>query len=222
LGKLQQAIEEAGISENTIFVFTSDHGEMMGSQGVRPRQKQVPWAESVKVPFLLRYPARYGNSKIEVDAPINTPDILPTLLSMAGIPVPDAIEGENMADVINNEEIARDKAALIMNVSPFAGKADEYRGVYTSRYAYVKTLDGPWLLFDNKKDPLQMDNLVGKPEHAQLQKELELRLQQELKKVDDEFKPRHYYIDKWGYILTEWGYIDYSEDAVFQGPDMNK
>jgi len=54
MGKLQEAMDEAGITENTILVFTSDHGEMMGSQGVRPRQKQVPWAESVKVPFLLR------------------------------------------------------------------------------------------------------------------------------------------------------------------------
>ena len=222
MGELHNAIDEAGISDHTIFVFTSDHGEMMGSHGVRPKQKQVPWAESVKVPFLLRYPARYGNRKIVVDAPINTPDILPTLLSLAGLPVPNAIEGENMADAIDNEEIARDKAALIMNVSPFAGKADEYRGIYTSRYAYVKTLEGPWLLFDHKKDPLQMDNLVGKPGHEQLQKELEMELQRELKKVGDEFMPRQYYIDKWGYKLSERGHIDYTENAEFQGPDLNK
>jgi arylsulfatase A-like enzyme len=222
MGKLQKALDKAGISDNTILVFTSDHGEMMGSHGVRPKQKQVPWAESVKVPFLLRYPARYGNNKIVVDASINTPDILPTLLSLAGLPVPDAIEGENMTEAIDNEEVAGDKAALIMNVSPFAGKADEYRGIYTSRYAYVKTLEGPWLLFDHKKDPLQMDNLVGKPGYEQLQKELELVLQRELRKVGDEFMPRQYYIDKWGYKLTEGGYIDYSKDAEFQGPGLNK
>jgi arylsulfatase A-like enzyme len=140
MGKLQNALDQAGISENTILVFTSDHGEMMGSQGVRPKQKQVPWAESVKVPFLLRYPARYGKKKLVVDAPINTPDILPTLLSLAGLPVHDAIEGEDMSRAIENKEEAADKAALIMSVSPFAGKADEYRGIYTSRYAYVKTL----------------------------------------------------------------------------------
>ena len=61
IGKLHEAIDEAGISDNTIFVFTSDHGEMMGSHGWWPKQKQVAWAESVKVPFLLQYPARYGN-----------------------------------------------------------------------------------------------------------------------------------------------------------------
>ena len=222
MGKLQKAMDEAEISDHTILVFTSDHGEMMGSQGVRPRQKQVPWAESVKVPFLLSYPARFGNKKRVVEAPINSPEILPTLLSLAGLPVPDAIEGENMAGAIDNEEPYRDKAALIMNVSPFAGKADEYRGIYTNRYAYIKTLEGPWLLFDHKNDPLQMDNLVGKPGYEQLQEKLELILQQELKKVGDKFMPRQYYIDKWGYKLTEGGHIDYSEDAEFQGPGLNK
>jgi len=53
-------------------------------------------AESVKVPFLLQYPARYGNEKISVDAPINTPDILPTLLAMADLPISTSIEGEDM------------------------------------------------------------------------------------------------------------------------------
>jgi arylsulfatase A-like enzyme len=222
MGWLQTAIDRAGISDNTILVFTSDHGEMMGSQGIRPKMKQVPWAESVKVPFLLRYPARYGNKKRIVDAPINTPDILPTLLAMAGLPVHKGIEGEDMSQAIENKEEATDKAALIMNLSPFAGKADEYRGIYTSRYAYVKNLEGPWLLFDHKKDPLQLDNLAGKTGYENLQKDLEEKLKRELASVGDEFRPRQYYIDKWGYQLTERGHIDYSAGAEFQGPGLNK
>jgi arylsulfatase A-like enzyme len=221
MGRLQNALDKAGISGNTILVFTSDHGEMMGSQGVRPKMKQVPWAESVKVPFLLRYPARYGNKKLVVDAPINTPDILPTLLTLAGIPVHEAIEGEDMSQAIENKEEAADKAALIMNVSPFAGKADEYRGIYTRRYAYVKNLEGPWLLFDHEKDPLQLDNLIGKPGYEDLQKDLEGMLDRELAAAGDEFRPRQYYTDKWGYKLTEGGYIDYSAGAEFQGPGLN-
>lgn len=222
MGDLQQTINDAGIAENTIIIFTSDHGEMMGSHGVSPRQKQVPWSESVRVPFLLTYPARYGNKQIDVDAPINVPDILHTLLSLAGLPVASTFDGENMADVIENPGFKKDKAALVMNVSPFAGKADEYRGIYTNRYAYVKKLDGPWLLFDNKNDPLQMDNLVNKPEYEPLQKEMEAILQRELKKARDNFMPRQYYIEKWGYKLAKGGEIDYSEHAEFQGPGINK
>jgi len=232
IGKLHSAIENAGIADDTIFVFTSDHGEMMGSQGWWPKQKQVAWAEAVKVPFLLQYPARFGNKKLVVDAPINTPDILPTLLAMADLPIAISIEGEDMSYVIDNNEAAEDKAALVMNVSPFAGDFDEYRGIYTSRYAYVETLDGPSMLFDMDSDPLQLNNLVNDPDHEELQAKLAASLQQELAKVGDEFMPRQYYIDKWNYRLNEYGYIPYGfiedyesaepDEIEFQGPGLNK
>ena len=86
-----------------------------------------------------------------------------------------------------------------MNVCPFAGDFDEYRGVYTSRYSYVETLDGPSMLFDMENDPLQMNNLVDIPEHEELQNHMSLLLQRELEKAGDEFMPRQYYIDKWNY-----------------------
>jgi len=232
IGKLHAAIEDAGIADNTIFVFTSDHGEMMGSQGWWPKQKQVAWAESVKVPFLLQFPARYGDEKITVDAPINTPDILPTLLAMADLPIATSIEGEDMSHAIGDNDAATDKAALIMNVSPFAGNFDEYRGIYTSRYTYVETLDGPLMLFDMDQDPLQMNNLVDHPDYEELQAQLDLSLQRELEKVGDEFMPRQYYIDKWNYKLNDAGHIPYgfiadyesaeSGEPVFQGPSLNK
>jgi len=232
VGRLHKAIAEAQISDNTIFVFTSDHGEMMGSHGWWPKQKQVAWAESVKVPFLLQYPARYGSKKITVDTPINTPDILPTLLAMADLPIAPSIEGEDMTSAIGDRDAAKDKAALIMNVCPFAGDFDEYRGIYTSRYAYVKTLNGPSMLFDHESDPLQLKNLVHDPEHEDLQTKLEIVLQRELGKVGDEFKPRQYYIDKWDYRLNEYGHIPYgflgdfesadSGEIKFQGPSLNR
>ena len=226
IGNLQRAIEDAGIEENTIFVFTSDHGEMLGSHGWKSWQKQVSWAEAVRVPFLLKYPAAYKGKKIEVDAPIGTPDILPTLLALSGLPIPKSIEGESMVDAINSKEAGEDKAALVMQLAPFAGDYDEYRGIYTSRYAYVKILDGPSRLFDNDTDPLQMNNLVNKPEYAKLQEKLELKLQEELRKIGDEFKPRQYYLDKWNYKVNKGGAIPYSHEAsadiVFQGPRLNR
>ena len=210
MGDLQRAIAEAGISENTIFVFTSDHGEMMGSQGIRPTLKQVPWAESVRVPFLLQYPARFGNQKIRISAPLNTPDILPTLLSLSDIPVPETVEGEDMTNMIRRPRKTSEKAALIMSVSPSISLLkDEYRGIYTSRYTYVETLRGPWLLYDNTVDPMQLNNLAGNAAYARLQKKMESSLRQELKKIGDGFKPRDYYLTKWGYKVNKNGYIDY-------------
>lgn len=222
VGDLQTALEDSGIAENTIVVFTADHGEMMGSQGVTPKQKQVPWRESVNIPFLLQYPARFGKENIEIAAPINVPDVLPTLLSLSGLEIPEHIDGESMAEVIANPDLKKNKAALVINVSPFARKNDDaYRGIYTDRYAYVKKLDGPWFLFDHQQDPLQMNNLINQVGYEDLQQQMEAKLQKELDKIGDEFRPREYYIEKWGYQLTQGGYIDYSKGAPPQGPGMN-
>jgi len=151
---------------------------------------------------------------------------------MADLPIATSIEGEDMAYAISDKDAANDKAALVMNVSPFAGDFDEYRGIYTSRYAYVETLDGPSMLFDMDEDPLQLNNLVDDPEFAALQARLELSLQRELEKIGDEFMPRQHYIDKWNYKLNEYGHIPYgfledfesaeSGEIEFQGPGLNK
>lgn len=57
MGKLHEAIVEKGIEEDTIFIYTSDHGEMLYSQG--QIRKQRPWEESIRIPFLMKYPAAF-------------------------------------------------------------------------------------------------------------------------------------------------------------------
>jgi arylsulfatase A-like enzyme len=209
VGDLQKTLEETGTADNTIFVFTSDHGEMLGSQGHPPQQKQRPWDESIRVPFLLRYPAISGHKGWTVKVPINTPDILPTLLSLAGIKVPDSVEGEDLSRLVLNKKTDEDRAALVMTVYPFAGyhKGEAFRGIRTSRYTYVRNSDGPWLLYDNQVDPYQMKNLVGMAEHARLQNKLEDALQSKLQQTGDQFLPKEHYLEEWGYSLNERGII---------------
>jgi arylsulfatase A-like enzyme len=210
IGDLYQTLEETGTAENTIFVFTSDHGEMMGSQGQAPRRKQRPWDESIRIPFLVRYPAAGGPESHTVTAPINTPDILPTLLSLSGIDIPASIEGEDLSRFVRDPDIREDRAALFMNVSPFDSPAREgFRGIRTARYTCVLHPDGPWLLYDNLTDPYQMTNLAGSPEHAGLQAELEGTLRRMLRQTGDEFRSREYYLEKWGYTVDRQGAIPY-------------
>jgi len=220
VGDLQTTLKETGLSENTIFVFTSDHGEMLGSQGQRTFEKQRAWDESIRVPFLLQYPAVTGEKGRVVKAPINTPDILPTLLSLSGIRIPDSVEGEDLAGLVTGAETKKDRAALIMSVHPFAGyrNGKAFRGIRTARYTYVRSQDGPWLLYDNDRDPCQMNNLVGSPAHAELQRELESKLQAKLRKTDDAFKPKEEYLKEWGYELNKKGNIPYRDDHEVQSP----
>jgi len=210
VGDLYKTLEETGIAEDTIFVFTSDHGEMLGSQGQPPKRKQRPWDESIRVPFLLRYPVVSGHEGRSVKAPINTPDILPTLLTLAGIEVPDSVEGEDFSRFVLDRKAQEDRAALFMNVSPFDFPDREaFRGIRPSRYTHVCNPDGPWLLYDNQVDPYQMKNLVGAADYAGLQKKLEGMLQSRLRQTGDKFHSKQHYLEEWDYSVDQRGAIPY-------------
>ena len=215
VGDLLLTLEETGLAETTVVVFTSDHGEMMGAHDVAPLQKQWPFDEAAHVPLLLRYP---GSEARDVATPITTTDILPTLLGLVGIPVPTTVEGEDLTPILKAGGAGPDRAVLVMSVSPFTDELPEYRGIRTSRYTYVRNVSEPWLMFDNQNDPCQMRNLLNEPEHAELQKQLDGDLQAHLKTIGDEFQPREYYLDKWGYQIAPHGSISYTPGTPPQSP----
>lgn len=203
LKELLTAIDQAEIKENTIFVFTSDHGDMLYSHG--NNKKQQPWDESLMVPFILRYPHLLGNKHRLIETPINTPDIMPTLLSLSGIEIPKTVEGNDYSKIILGEEQVSDEAVLIQCPVPFhqwnyKNGGREYRGVKTKRFTYVRDLDGPWLLYDKNIDPYQMSNLIGTDEYIYIQSDLESQLQKILDKNKDEFLSGDAYMKKWDYF----------------------
>jgi arylsulfatase A-like enzyme len=217
VGQLLQTLDETGLADNTIFVFTSDHGDLLGSHGAW--DKQQPWDEAVRVPFLLRFPRLLGDKPRTLDAPIDAPDIMPTLLGLAGVPIPPSVEGLDYSAHIQGGADPSDGAAVLQCPHPFgnwnrvqhAGR--EYRGLRTSRYTYVRTLDGPWLLFDNETDPCQLDNLVDRPEHRPLLRELDAWLQRRLDERGDEFLHGDDYIRRWGYKTDERGTVPFTWDG---------
>lgn len=224
IGVLQQSLKETGLDENTIFVFTSDHGAMVRSHGFV--NKQRPYEESIHVPMLIRYPEAFGNKGRKNDMLIGTPDLMPTLLGLCGLSIPDAVEGEDKSAVMSGKTKDITDAVLIASYHPFGqwpakqgGK--EYRGVRTKRYTYVKDLNGPWLLFDNLKDPFQQKNLVNEKFCEQVQKELEKELTELLKKNRDEFLPGTSYIKKWKYVTDETGTVPYVK-INYQGLPINE
>ena len=221
---LLHTIREKGIEDNTIFVFTSDHGDMLGSQG--EQRKQRPWDESIRVPFLLRYPAMFGRQSRKLDALINAPDILPTLLGLCGLPIPETVEGLDFSKYMRGGEDPSDGAAVIMCPHPFGEWArrqaiheviversehgKEYRGLRTRQYTYVRTLEGPWLLYDNHEDPYQLNNLINNPTYSRLQQDLDSWLQRKLNAMCDEFLPGMDYIRKWNYTVNDTGTVSYT------------
>jgi arylsulfatase A-like enzyme len=149
-----------------------------------------------------------------VTTPITTPDILPTLLALSGVTIPQSVEGEDLSPLLRSGRDA-DRAALYMCVSPFArnvppGKLAEYRAIRTSRYTYVRGLQGPWMLFDDQKDVHQTNNLIGKAELATMARELDDQLQAELKRIADDFRPGKTYLAEWGYEIGSHGSVPYA------------
>jgi arylsulfatase A-like enzyme len=214
IGELRDAITKAGMDENTIFVFTSDHGHMVNSHGQYDKQK--PYEESIHVPFLIRYPALLGDKGRDTDMLLNTPDIMPTLLSLCKLPIPVSVEGDDLSKIITGEIDDYTEAVLISCPHPFGqwhrgrgGK--EYRGVRTKQYTYARDLNGPWLLYDNKKDPYQTSNLIGDDGMASVKKELEGHLERLLAKTNDDFLPGMDYIKKWNYVVDHNQTIPYRE-----------
>ena len=199
--KLLETLEKNGISDDTLVIFSADHGDMLFSQGLEG--KLYPWDESIRIPLLMRYPRKLGRSGRTWKHPMNSPDIMPTILGLAGIPVPAGVQGIDYSAAMITGDTSRVPASAFINmpVSNFQllqHGFDSFRGVRTDRYSYIRAIEGPWLLYDLEQDPYQMRNLIGKPEAKNILPELETELDSWLKRLHDEFLPGRVYLERAG------------------------
>ncbi len=111
-GRLLKALEETGQADNTIVIFTSDHGEMAGSHG--RMYKQVPHEESLRVPFFVRYPGTTPTGKSS-DALFASIDIYPTLCGLAGIPVPAHCRGRDLSPIMRGGTAKPSEVVFLIN-----------------------------------------------------------------------------------------------------------
>jgi arylsulfatase A-like enzyme len=195
LARLLETLDHHGLAEDTILVFTSDHGDMMFSQGLTT--KLHPWDESIRVPFLVRYPRRLGRRSRKLPVLLNAPDIMPTLLRFAGLPVPDSVEGQDGFQPVRGASSALLGLPVPITEARRYGFA-AWRGLRTPRYTYVRSIHGPWLLYDNHADPYQMHNLCGKSGERPLQQSLDRLLTVRLRERHDDFMPAAEYVKRAG------------------------
>lgn len=212
VGDIMRTLAERNLAENTVLVFASDHGDMLGSQGVERKQK--PWEESIRVPFLLRYPKAFGRVAREALPFLNAHDIMPTLLGLCGLSIPDTVDGRDFSAALRGEAVASE-AALLACFQPFGEwprtrGGMEYRGVRTARYTYCRNLDGPWLLYDNDEDPWQLANRANDVDFMPVQRDLDALLAGMLAEMGDEFLPGSAYVERWGYTVDASGTMPFS------------
>lgn len=184
VGKILSYLKSQGLDENTIVVFTSDHGDLMGEH--KRHNKGMPFETSARIPFIIRYPEKIAAGKVIRNAHSNI-DFSPMILSLAGIQngLP-AYHGKNTAaEFLSPErEIRGDRIVYISHAgSKWAAAVDhQYKLV-------LSPLDTPWL-YDLKKDPDELINFYTNPEYSSIAEKLQRELFEQMKKYNDPIAPK--------------------------------
>lgn len=189
IGWIMDKLKEKNITDNTIIVFTSDHGDLLMSHGW-PNNKGRPENESIHVPLIISYPAKLKPRKS--DLIFGTLDFMPTILTMMDLPVPTSVQGKNLLDAIIKQDDDVVKYTPIFNFN------HEWKGVYTKRYTYSfstkKGITSQILnnirferncLYDREKDPLELKNLFNSPEYASVKDTLHANTLEWMKELND-------------------------------------
>ena len=154
VGRVMAALEQSGLAANTLVVFTSDHGEMMGSHRMVTKQKL--YDESAAVPLVIMPPG--GQPRLDTQHLVSGLDIMPTLLDYAGIAVPSSAEGRSLRTLVEGKPTPWREFVVTENVSGV-----DSRMVRTTRYKYIRfaTGDNREQFFDLEQDPGELKNLVA-------------------------------------------------------------
>ena len=187
IGRMVKQLDDWGMGEDTIVLVSSDHGDMLGSHGLRLKRK--PWEESIRIPGVLRYPRAAKAARVE-QALFSHIDFVPTLLGLCGVRPPAGVQGTDMSGVIRGERTGAPDSAFFQIFGPFRGDGTphSWRGVRTGRYMYARRESEPWVLYDLEKDPFEMNNLARDPAASRLMANLEGRLQAWMRKTRDAWR----------------------------------
>ena len=168
LGDLLHLMDRSGLLDNTVIVYTSDHGEMAGEHGMWWKNS---WHEAAaRVPLIIQTPSqrRGESSGARVDTPVSLADLFPTLCALADIAPPDGLEGRDLSNALSAGDELHAAPVFVDNPLPRWGEGSEHRVVRMGQYKYVHFRGiGPDLLFDLEADPLEQRNLLEGGTEAQ-------------------------------------------------------
>jgi N-acetylglucosamine-6-sulfatase len=188
LGAILGALEQKGVLENTVVVFTSDHGYWYGEHGLS-EERRLAYEESIRIPLLIRYPKLIkGNSR--EDRPVMNVDLAPTLLELAGVKPPVNLHGRSLLPLFNNTDTGWRTSILVEyysdTVFPRIHKMG-YKAVRNERYKYIHYVDleGMDELYDLQRDPYELENVIAKPEMSDVLREMKNELNRLLTATGD-------------------------------------
>lgn len=177
VGRVLDVLDKQGLAENTIVVYTSDNGFFLGEHGLY--DKRLMYEPSIRVPLLIRYPDRVKAGVVNRDDMVLNVDIAPTLLQLAGVPVPLGLHGRSMMPLLFGAKVPWRDAFLYEYFEYPAGHcAKKHRGIRTERWKLIHFFEQPeeWELYDLASDPDERTNLAGNPAHRKTMETLRTRM----------------------------------------------
>ena len=171
VGRVLDYLEESGLADNTLVVYTSDQGFYMGEHGWF--DKRFMYEESFHTPLLMRLP---GGKKGKIDQMVQNIDYAPTFLELAGVPIPDDIQGVSLLPLLKGESPSDWRTSLYYHFYeyPAEHKVKRHYGVRNNRYKLIHFYNDidEWELYDLQKDPHELHNVYAAPEYADVKAQM--------------------------------------------------
>ena len=177
VGELLDYLDETGLSENTIVVYTSDQGFYLGEHGWF--DKRFMYEESFRTPILMRFPKEI-KAGTTIDQLIQNLDFAPTFLDYAGVHIPEDIQGESFRNIVNGKtEDWRDAIYYTYYEYPGEHNVQRHNGIRTDKYKLIHFYydSDTWELYDLEKDPSEMKNVYDDPTYAKIRKKMHEKLE---------------------------------------------
>ncbi|MDX1427509.1 MAG: sulfatase [Salegentibacter mishustinae] len=192
VGKILDYLEESGLAENTLIVYTTDQGFYLGEKGFF--DKRFMYEESLAMPMLMQYPGVIEAGS-EIDALTQNLDFAPTFLDFANAEIPEEMQGRSLRSLMNNSISDEDfRNAIYYHYYDFPAfhMVKRHYGIRTDRFKLMHFYDDidVWEMYDLQKDPREMNNIYNHPDYAEVRKELHSSLdslQQKYNVSEEEF-----------------------------------
>ncbi|MDO5969438.1 sulfatase [Flavivirga aquimarina] len=186
VGRILDYLKENNLEENTIVVYTTDQGFYLGEKGWF--DKRYMYEESLSMPMLMKYPKEI-KAGTEVTALTQNLDFAETFLDFAGVQIPEDMQGKSLKPLITNQITDDDfRDAIYYHYYDFPAfhMVKKMNGVRTKRYKLIHAFDDidEWELYDLKKDPSEINNLINDESYD----EIEAKLRERLKQLQEEYE----------------------------------
>ena len=192
VGRILNELDRQGIADDTVVLFFSDHGDMFGQHGHYCGIKNTAYRAAMHVPLIVRYAARFKPQKSGALVDVG-PDMMPTILDIVGADLPEGIDGQSYLPVLEGEEAEARDAIWYQVFTQTGANPHEFapfaeRGIRTKDWLYMRHRDERMLLFDERADYHEQNNLVDDPAYRKLMDEFDVRIAAHMEASGDDWE----------------------------------